>query len=124
MEAREEVVDTIGEPFFVEVPAGLLAVVRDGELIDDAFVLAHGVRALRGQCTIRAPSMNLMTEEVTESLAELAGALEEAHPPQAVADFLMRCLFTMFAEHVGLPEECVFTKAMLDQSALPLTDEQ
>jgi hypothetical protein len=44
-----------------------------------------------------------VTREVAEHLARLAQELEEAeHPPELVAKFLMRCLFTMFAEDVGL----------------------
>lgn len=49
-----------------------------------------------------------VTREVAESLAELAKTLDAAkHPPEAVAKFLMRCLFTMFAEDVGLLPELV-----------------
>jgi hypothetical protein len=44
-----------------------------------------------------------ITTEVAAHLAGLASKLEEAgHPPELVARFLMRCLFTMFAEDVGL----------------------
>ncbi|HEX7480624.1 MAG TPA: DNA methyltransferase, partial [Polyangiales bacterium] len=44
-----------------------------------------------------------VTREVATHLAELAKALEVAgHAPETVATFLMRCLFTMFAEDVGL----------------------
>ncbi len=53
-----------------------------------------------------------VTEEVAASLAELARELEKTHPPEAVAEFLMRCLFTMFAEDVGLLEEDMFTNAI------------
>ena len=44
-----------------------------------------------------------VTREIAARLAELAKSLERAgHPAQPVAQFLMRCLFTMFAEDVGL----------------------
>lgn len=44
-----------------------------------------------------------VTREIAERLAKLARRLEGAgHAPQAVAAFLMRCIFTMFAEDVGL----------------------
>lgn len=45
----------------------------------------------------------LVTREVAERLAALARSLEAAgHKPQEVASFLMKCLFTMFAEDVEL----------------------
>ena len=44
-----------------------------------------------------------VTREIAARLAELAKSLERAgHAPEAVAQFLMRCLFTMFAEDVRL----------------------
>jgi hypothetical protein len=44
-----------------------------------------------------------VTRAVSAELAELAKSLEAAgHAPQAVAGFLTRCLFSMFAEDVGL----------------------
>ena len=44
-----------------------------------------------------------VTREIAEKLAQLANSLEGAgHEPHAVASFLMRCLFTMFAEDVWL----------------------
>lgn len=46
-----------------------------------------------------------VTRDIAEKLAELAKTFEKnAHPPEVVARFLMRCLFTMFAEDVGLFE--------------------
>jgi len=54
-----------------------------------------------------------VSEEVAASLAEVARDLEASgNQPEAVADFLMRCLFTMFAEDVGLLEENLFTNAI------------
>jgi len=44
-----------------------------------------------------------VTREIAERLATVAKALEgDGHAPAAVAGFLSRCLFTMFAEDVGL----------------------
>jgi hypothetical protein len=43
------------------------------------------------------------TRDIAARLARLAVSLEKAgHEPHAAAGFLMRCLFTMFAEDVGL----------------------
>lgn len=47
-----------------------------------------------------------VTRDIAERLARIARGLEARHDPKDVAEFLMRCLFTMFAEDVGLlPEE-------------------
>ncbi|MHB1785270.1 MAG: class I SAM-dependent DNA methyltransferase [Acidimicrobiales bacterium] len=48
-----------------------------------------------------------VTRKVAEQLADLAKSLERSgHKPETVAHFLMRCIFTMFAEDVGLlPKE-------------------
>ena len=65
----------------------------------------------------------LVTREVATDLAELAKLLEipYSHPsrpplpprdPQEVAQFLMRCIFTMFAEDVGLLKEQLFTETL------------
>ena len=44
-----------------------------------------------------------VTREIANRLAKLARSLEKTgHDPEAVAQFLMRCLFTMFAEDVHL----------------------
>ncbi len=49
------------------------------------------------------PSRRRVTRDVAARLAELAKSLEQSgHEPEAVAHFLMRCLFTFFAEDVGL----------------------
>lgn len=51
------------------------------------------------------PSRNQarVSRDVAVMLAELARTLEgQGHTPVAVAGFLMRCIFTMFAEDVGL----------------------
>ncbi|RLQ88470.1 class I SAM-dependent DNA methyltransferase [Notoacmeibacter ruber] len=43
-----------------------------------------------------------VTRDIAERLAKIARRLEGKHEPGAVAEFLMRCLFTMFAEDVDL----------------------
>ncbi len=56
-----------------------------------------------------------VTGEIADRLAKLARALEKAgHDPDVVAHFLMRCLFTMFAEDVGLLPERSFTQLLAD----------
>ena len=50
-----------------------------------------------------------VTRQIAERLAAVSKALEaEGHPPEEVAMFLMRCLFTMFAQSVGLLPENSF----------------
>ena len=49
-----------------------------------------------------------VTRDLADRLARLAKSLEKEHSPDVVAQFLMRCLFTMFAEDVkigGFPEQ-------------------
>lgn len=46
-----------------------------------------------------------VTREVAAKLAGLAHTLELDHPPKLVAEFLTRCIFTCFAEDVGLLPE-------------------
>lgn len=54
-----------------------------------------------------------VTREIAGHIAELAAQLETAgHAPEVVAKFLMRALFTMFAEDVGLLQEDLFTHAL------------
>ena len=43
-----------------------------------------------------------VTRDIAERLAKIAKRLEGKHDPADVAEFLMRCLFTMFAEDVEL----------------------
>ena len=50
-----------------------------------------------------AKELARVTREIAKRLAAVSKALEaEGHPPEEVAMFLMRCLFTMFAEDVEL----------------------
>lgn len=54
-----------------------------------------------------------VTRAIAERLAEVSKALErDKHAPEDVAMFLMRCLFTMFAEDVGLLPEKSFTQVL------------
>lgn len=46
-----------------------------------------------------------VTRDIAERLARIAKRLEGKHDPKDVAEFLMRCLFTMFAEDVKLIPE-------------------
>lgn len=55
-----------------------------------------------------------VTREIAGRLAELAKSLEGGHSAETVAHFLMRCLFTMFAEDVGLLPERGFTQLLDD----------
>ncbi|HEX8505754.1 MAG TPA: type IIL restriction-modification enzyme MmeI, partial [Hymenobacter sp.] len=51
-----------------------------------------------------------VTRELAGYLAGVSAQLERAgHAPEAVAQFLMRCLFTMFSEDVGLIPKTSFT---------------
>jgi len=56
-----------------------------------------------------------VTREVAADLAQLAKTLEAKQSPQEVAGFLMRCIFTMFAEDVGLLPEHLFTQALKER---------
>ncbi len=46
-----------------------------------------------------------VTEDIAQRLAKIAKSLERRYDPKDIAEFLMRCLFTMFAEDVGLIDE-------------------
>ncbi|MGB8700280.1 MAG: DNA methyltransferase, partial [Thermosynechococcaceae cyanobacterium] len=57
-----------------------------------------------------------VTREVAAELAKLSRWLEEqGREPHQTANFLMRCIFTMFAEDVELLKGEVFTKALRDR---------
>ena len=54
-----------------------------------------------------------VTRQIADALAKLAKSLEASgHAPKAVAEFLMRCLFTMFAEDVKLLPHKAFQKLL------------
>jgi hypothetical protein len=57
-----------------------------------------------------------VTREVAAELAKLSRWLEEqGHSAEVTANFLMRCIFTMFAEDVELLKGEVFTTALRDR---------
>ncbi|WP_428309644.1 class I SAM-dependent DNA methyltransferase [Hydrocarboniphaga sp.] len=61
-----------------------------------------------------------VTREIAARLATLARSLELAgHTPELVAQFLMRCLFTMFAEDVRLLPEHSFRDLMIRHADKP-----
>ena len=58
-----------------------------------------------------------VTRELAGYLANLSAQLERAgHAPDFVAQFLMRCLFTMFSEDVGLIPKTSFTGLLREYS--------
>ncbi|GAA6154974.1 hypothetical protein NBRC116588_04470 [Pyruvatibacter sp. HU-CL02332] len=61
-----------------------------------------------------------VTRDIAERLAKVARELEgKGHQPEAVAEYLMRCLFTMFAEDVKLLPEGAFTQLLADHKEDP-----
>ena len=61
-----------------------------------------------------------VTREIARWLAELAGQLEEqGKDPDEAASFLMRCLFTMFAEDTKLLPEHSFTDLLKESAEDP-----
>ena len=63
-----------------------------------------------------------VTREIADRLASLARSLEAAgQAPQQVAGFLMRALFTMFAEDVGLLPPRAFTELLESLAGQPHT---
>ncbi len=61
-----------------------------------------------------------VTREIAERLARIARSLEDrGRHPEEVAEFLMRCLFTMFAEDVGLLPEKGFETLLGDMVDTP-----
>ncbi|WP_330947856.1 DNA methyltransferase [Thermomonas sp. LB-4] len=63
-----------------------------------------------------------VTRGIAARLAELAKSLERSgHPAEAVAQFLMRCLFTMFAEDVKLLPQDSFRELLQRHAEQPDT---
>lgn len=60
-----------------------------------------------------------VTREIAERLAAVSKALEKKYPAEEVAHFLMRCIFTMFAEDVALLPEASFTGLLEDCTKSP-----
>ena len=61
-----------------------------------------------------------VTRQIADRLARLARSLEGQYEPEVVARFLMRALFTMFAEDVGLLPERGFSKLLEDSKEDPM----
>jgi hypothetical protein len=63
-----------------------------------------------------------VTREIAGHLAELARDLEgQTYTPEDIATFLMRCIFTMFAEDAGLLPDRAFT-TLLEKEWIPNPD--
>lgn len=60
-----------------------------------------------------------VTRDIAQRLARLAQSLEKRYEPKAVALFLMRCLFTAFAQNVGLLPDGAFTGVLNDARPNP-----
>lgn len=61
-----------------------------------------------------------VTRDIAGRLASVSKLLEDrGYQPEPVAHFLMRCLFTMFAEDTGLLEPGSFTDVLADARANP-----
>ncbi|WP_271076986.1 class I SAM-dependent DNA methyltransferase [Aurantiacibacter sp. MUD61] len=60
-----------------------------------------------------------VTEDIAERLAKIAKSLEKRHDPKDIAEFLMRCLFTMFAEDVELIPDHGFQKLLQQMVETP-----
>lgn len=60
-----------------------------------------------------------VTNDVAQRLARVARELEKKHTAEAVALFLMRTLFTMFAEDVDLLPKAAFTDFLRGMQATP-----
>ena len=56
-----------------------------------------------------------VTREIAQLLARLARDLERDHAPDTVATFLMRCIFCMFSQSIGLlPTRQTFTELLVE----------
>ena len=62
-----------------------------------------------------------VTRDIAERLANIAKRLEGKHDPRDVAEFLMRCLFTMFAEDVELLPKASFANLLEQLKEKPET---
>ncbi|WP_199230966.1 class I SAM-dependent DNA methyltransferase [Azospirillum sp. TSO5] len=60
-----------------------------------------------------------VTRDIAQRLARLAQSLEKRYEPKQVALFLMRCLFTAFAQNVGLLPDGAFTGVLNDARPNP-----
>src|SRR5690606_31888437 len=62
-----------------------------------------------------------VTRDIAGRLSIIAKRLERKHDAGDVAEFLMRCLFTMFAEDVGLLPKDIFVDLLADLVDRPAT---
>lgn len=61
-----------------------------------------------------------VTRDIADRLARLARSLEsDGHDPKTIAGFLQRCLFTMFAEDIGLLPEDAFVSLLAKLDGTP-----
>lgn len=60
-----------------------------------------------------------VTRDIADRLAKIAKRLEKQHDAKDVAEFLMRCVFTMFAEDVGLLPKDGFSDLLLELQKTP-----
>ena len=60
-----------------------------------------------------------VTRDIANRLAKIAKRLEQKHDAKEVAEFLMRCLFTMFAEDAELLPKDGFTNLLASMKATP-----
>ena len=60
-----------------------------------------------------------VTRDIAKRLAQVSKRLEGKHPPEDVALFLMRCIFTMFAEDVDLLPKGKFTQLLKERLDAP-----
>ena len=60
-----------------------------------------------------------VTRDIAERLAILARSVEGRHPPKTVAEFLIRCMFTAFADDVGLLPGGAFRALLADARPFP-----
>jgi len=61
----------------------------------------------------------VVTRDIAERLAKIAKRLEGDYDSEVVAHFLMRCLFTMFAEDVDLIPRESFTNKLIELELCP-----
>ena len=95
-------------PFLLIVDAGnVIEVFADFSGLGKDY--AHFPDRQSFRITLDPQSLNPMlksaevTRDIAARLAKIAAALERrSHDPKDAAEFLMRCLFTMFAEDIGL----------------------
>ncbi len=81
---------------------------------DDGSVSFGRVDLFRSGCfVLESKHAADVTRDIATRLAKLAKSLEGQHDPEVVAGFLMRCLFTMFAEDVELIRKDSFSELLL-----------